>query len=79
MAVCADWVDGKFTQIQSAIGDCTSYVVVTSDEYSHLFDAFTLDAETVAIAFSFGMGAIITAYLTSYPVGVIKRMLLDDD
>lgn len=79
MPVCTDFVGGQLVQVQSSIEDCTAYVLVTSNDYETMFASYTLDPVSIATAFSFGLGAIVTLYLTSYPVGAVKRMLLDDD
>ena len=75
MAICTEFVNGYLAQVSTPIGECTSYVLVTADEYASFFEVFSLDSGQIATAIGFGFGVVVSTYFLAYPIGLAKKIL----
>lgn len=77
MALCVAIDDSGFVRhvIDSTIDNCAHFILISSEQYKLAVDP-VLNPEDIASAFSWGFGAVVViGYLSSYAVGVAKRLI----
>lgn len=74
MASCVEVSSENYLVVSTAsIPECSSYVVMTSDEYQ--LNSFQFDATEISGVFLLSFGLVLLSYKTAWLVGVVKNVL----
>jgi hypothetical protein len=69
MAICASISNGALVQNQTAIGQCTDYVILTAADYAQSVPVLTL-TDTIALC-----GSVMTVWALAYGIKLLRRAL----
>lgn len=78
MAICVDVnsSNGLLVASNTSIDSCSSYVLVSSDEYNHFLSAVVeLSSGDITQLILLGFGLVLSGYLLAQPVGIVINFI----